>query len=132
MVSSVQVEPGWISLAPRLRWWHAHSWWASQEWRLELGRVLGTVARLVLHGPQRPQCGLLRLGQPSNPCDIQALIGPVAAQGAQQLGALQVPEPDGPVIAATGQPVPVGTHLERLDCPRMRLLHPRALPTLDL
>lgn len=37
------------------------------------GRVLGTVARLVLHGPQRPQCRLLCLGQPSNPCDIQTL-----------------------------------------------------------
>ena len=104
MVSSVQVEPGWISLAPRLRWWHAHSWWASQEWRLELGRVLGTVARLVLHGPQRPQCGLLRLGQPSNPCDIQALIGPVPPQRSQMLAALDIPDVDDAIIPATGEP----------------------------
>jgi len=45
----------------------------TEEAVLELGRVLGTVARLVLHGPQRPQCRDLGLGQPSNPCHIQTL-----------------------------------------------------------
>src|SRR5258708_20005832 len=48
------------------------------------------------------------------------------------LATLQVPDVDGPIIAATGQPAPIGTHLERLHGPLMRLLYPHALPTLDL
>src|SRR5258708_28971704 len=48
------------------------------------------------------------------------------------LATLQVPDVDGPIIAATGQPAPIGTHLERLHGPLMPLLYPHALPTLDL
>src|SRR5260370_34044059 len=48
------------------------------------------------------------------------------------LATLQGPDVDGPIIAATGQPATIGTHLERLHGPLMRLLHPHALPTLAL
>ena len=96
---------------------------------LALGRVLGTVARLVLHGPQG---GDLGLGQSSDAGDIEALVGPVAAQGVQMLATLQVPDLDGPIIAATGQPAAIGTDLERLHGPLMGFSHPDALPVLQI
>ena len=71
----------------------------------------------VLNSPQGPQRGLLGLGQSSDARDIEALVGPVAPQRAQSLATLEVPEHNGPVIAATGEPAAIGTHLERLYCP---------------
>src|SRR5205823_14549795 len=56
----------------------------------------------------------------------------VASHRAQMLATVQVPEHDGPVIPATGEPAPIGTHLERLHHPLMRFLHPHALPAVHL
>src|SRR2546422_2467483 len=86
----------------------------------------------LLNSSQRTQGGLLRLGQSSDPSDIQALVGPVASQRAQRLATVQVPEGDDPVIPATGQRAAIGTHLERLDGPLMRFSHPYALPAVHL
>src|SRR2546427_1781573 len=86
----------------------------------------------LLNSSQRTQGGLLRLGQSCDPSDIQALVGPVASQRAERLATVQVPERDGPIIPATGQNTPIGTHLERLDGPLMRFSHPHALPALHL
>src|SRR5258708_4129291 len=94
--------------------------------------MLGAVSSLVLHGPQGAQRCLLRLGHAPDARDIEALIGPVATQRAQQLAALEVPEPDGPVIAATCQSAPIRTHLEGLHRPQMGLAHPHALSALEL
>src|SRR5260370_41695548 len=94
--------------------------------------VLGAVPGSILNGPQGPQRGLLRLGQAPDPRDRGPLVGAVASQRAQMLATLQGPDVDGPIIAATGQPAPLGTHLERLHGPLMRPLYPPALPTLHL
>src|SRR3989442_11242377 len=99
---------------------------ASQPRWLELGHVLGAVLSLVLNCPQGTQGGDLGLGQSSDARDIQSLVGAVAAQSAQMLATLEVPEPDRPVIAATGQPAPIGTHLECLHPPVMRFSLPHA------
>src|SRR5258706_5732793 len=48
------------------------------------------------------------------------------------LATVQVPERDGPIIPTAGQHAPIGTHLERLDCPLMRLAHLHARPAVDL
>src|SRR2546430_12739819 len=82
----------------------------------------------LLERPQGPQPHLLRFGEPPDAGDIEPLIGPVAAQGTQQFAALEVPEPDGPVIAATGQEATIGTHLEGLHRPLMGFSLPYALP----
>src|SRR6266496_1876614 len=87
---------------------------------------------LVLHCPQRSERSQLGLGQALSPCDIEALVGSVAAQCAAMLTALQVPERDSPVVPATGQRAAIGTHLERLHHPLMRFLHPHALPALHI
>src|SRR6266566_9966925 len=94
--------------------------------------MLGAVSSLVLHGPQRTQGGLLRLGQTPDACDIQSLVGSIPPQRAQMLATVQVPDSDGPVIPATGQPAPIETHLERLHRPLMRFSLPHALPALHL
>src|SRR6266567_5606728 len=103
-----------------------------QPWWSESGSVLDAWYRSALHRPQRTQGGLLRLGQSPDPRDIEALVGAVASQRAERRATLEVPDSDGPVLPAAGQPASIGTHLERLDCPLMRLLHPHAPPTLDL
>src|SRR2546422_10551757 len=100
--------------------------------RPDLRSLLGDCHRRALNSSQRTQRGLLRLGQAPDPCDLEPLVGAVASQCAQMLATLQVPDSDGPVLPAAGQPAPIGTHLERLHGPLMRLLHPHALPTLDL
>src|SRR5204863_7625273 len=48
------------------------------------------------------------------------------------LATVQVPERDGPVLPAAGQRAAIGTHLERLHRPLMRLLLPHALPAVHL
>src|SRR5260370_41591675 len=78
------------------------------------------------------QRGLLCVREASDARDIEPLIGPVTTQRAEQLAALEVPEPDGPVIAATGQSAPIRTHLEGLHRPQMCLAHPHALSALEL
>src|SRR5438046_521103 len=97
-----------------------------------MGSMLGAVRSLVLHCPQRSERSQLRLGQAPDARDIQSLVGAVAAQRAERLTTLQVPECNDPVIATTGQCAAIGTHLERLHHPPMRFLHPHALPTLHL
>ena len=81
-----------------------------------LWSLLGGWHRSVLHRPQGAQGGLLRLGQSPDPRDIQSLVGAVASQRAQMLATLQVPDSDGPVIAATGQPASIG-------CRKPQILH---------
>src|SRR3954470_11798619 len=78
------------------------------------------------------QRGLLRLGETPDPRDIEALIGSIPSQRAERFATLQVPERDDPVIPAAGQSASIGTHLERLDCPLMRLLHPHAFSALHV
>src|SRR2546429_8022275 len=48
------------------------------------------------------------------------------------MAALKVPEPDRSVIAATGEPAAIGTHLEGLHRPLVSLLLPHTLATLHL
>src|SRR5690349_11618034 len=81
------------------------------------GPLLGALSGSILNGPQGPQGGDLGLGQPSNPGDIEPLVGPVAAQGAQMLATLEIPEHDGTVIPATGQLAAIGTHSDRVYRP---------------
>src|SRR5437879_10108251 len=94
--------------------------------------LLGAVHRTILPRPQRAQRLLLRLGESSNPRDVEPLVGAVASQRAQILAPLEVPEHNGSVIPATGEPAPLGTHLERLHHPPMGLLHPHTLSAVDL
>src|SRR5258708_9796619 len=103
--------------------------------RLELGCLLGAAAlliRLVLQGPQGAQRRLLGLGQTPDARDSEALLGPVATQGAHVFAAVHIPEPDGPIIAATGEPVAIGTDLEGLHLPLMGFSHPQARSALHL
>src|SRR2546425_8702414 len=86
----------------------------------------------ALNGPQRAQRCLLRLGQSPDPGDSESLVGSVTPQSSQLLAALQVPQGDGPVIPATGQPEAIGAPPDRTDRPLMRLSHPHALPALDI
>ena len=86
----------------------------------------------ILNCPQCTQRDLLRLGQASDPCDIQTLIWPIASQRAERLATVQVPEHDGSIIPATGQPTPIGTHLQRPDRPLMGLAHLRTLLSGEL
>src|SRR6266436_909578 len=103
-----------------------------QPQRPELGSVLDGWHRSALHRSQRAQRRLLRLGQALHPADIEALVGPVAPQRPQVLAALEIPDVDGPVIAATGQSAAIGTHSERLDRPLMPLPKRQALPALHV
>src|SRR5258708_11667084 len=86
----------------------------------------------TLNGPQCVQRRPLCLGQSLDPGDIESLVGSVTPQCPQLLPALEVPQDDGPVIPATGQPAPIGTSPERTDRPLMRLSHPHALPALHI
>src|SRR5260221_2181130 len=116
------VGPGPPASSPR-------SWWASQPPRLELGCLLGAAAlliRLVLQGPQGAQRRLLGPGEPPDAGDVEALVGPVATQGAQGFAAMHIPEPDGPIIAATGDSFAIGTDLEGLHLPLMGFSHEQA------
>src|SRR5258706_10895693 len=92
------------------------------------GPLLGALRGSILHGPQGPQGGHLGPGQASDARDIEPLVGPVAAQGAQMLATLELPEHNSPVIPATGQLAAIGTHSDRVYRPLMRLSHPQALP----
>src|SRR5437660_1107039 len=103
-----------------------------QPWWSKSGSVLDAWFRSALHRPQRTQRDLLRLGQSPDPRDIEPLVGAVASQRAQMLAMLQIPDSDGPVIAAAGKPASIGTHLERLHRPLMRFLLPHALPAVHL
>src|SRR5258708_30257613 len=98
--------------------------WASTPWEPDLGSVLGAVHGSILNGPQGTQRGLLRLGQAPDARDIEPLLPPVTPQCLQQIAALEIPDVDDTIIPATGQPAPIGTHLERLHGPLMRLLYP--------
>src|SRR5260370_13300613 len=100
--------------------------------QLDRSSVLVAVASSVLHGPQRTQRGLLLLGQAPDPCDIKALVGPVASQRAQSLATLEVPEHNGPVIAATGEPAAIGTPLHAVHGPAMFTQHPGRRRTCHL
>src|SRR5213076_1468121 len=126
MVSCVQVEPGWICLAPQRCQRRARA-------RLELGCLLGAAAlliRLILHGPQGTQGGDLGLGQSSDARDSEALVGPVTAQRAHMLATFELPEVDGSVISTTGQQLPIGTLPEREDRSLMCCSHPQAFSAL--
>src|SRR6266436_7699732 len=103
--------------------------------RLELGCLLGAAAlliRLVLQGPQGAQRRLLGLGQTPDARDSESLVGPVATQGAHVFAAVHIPEPDGPIIAATGDSFAIGTDLEGLHLPLMGFSHPQARSALQV
>src|SRR5215470_12360418 len=106
--------------------------------RLELGCLLGAAAllilpiRLVLQGPQDAQRRLLGHGQTLDARDSEALVGPVAMQGAQVFAAVHIPEPDGPIIAATGDSLAIGTDLEGLHLPLMGFSLPQARSALQV
>src|SRR5260221_13387843 len=121
-----ELHTGWNPVGsawlPRCAASSPRSWWASQPPRLELGCLLGAAAlliRLVLQGPQGAQRRLLGLGEPPDARDSESLVGPVATQGAQVFAAVHIPEPDGPIIAATGDSFAIGAHLEGLHLPLM-------------
>src|SRR2546429_2147002 len=103
--------------------------------RLELGCLLGAAAlliRLVLQGPQGAQRRLLGPGEPPDAGDVEALVGPVATQGAQGFAAMHIPDPDGPIIAATGDSFAIGAHLEGLHRPLMGFSIPQARSALQV
>src|SRR6266699_5495186 len=127
-----QVELSWTSPSPPRCPASPRCWWASTSWEPDLGSVLGTVHGSILNRPQGAQRRLLRLGHSPDPRDIEPLIGPVAPQGAQMFATVQIPEGNGPVVPATGQPAPIGTHLEPLHRSLMRSPYPYALFALDI
>src|SRR5260370_11856045 len=88
--------------------------------------------RSALNRAQREQRCLLRFCQPPDLGDSKSLVRSVTPQRPQLLPALDVPQGDGPVIPATGQPAPIGTSPERTDRPLMRLSHPHTLPALHI
>src|SRR6266700_1898398 len=90
------------------------------------GSLLGALRVSILNGPQGPQGGDLSLSQALDARDSEALVGPVTAQRAHMLAMFELPDVDGPVIAATGQPATIGTDLERLHDPLMGFSHPHA------
>src|SRR5260370_18837685 len=74
-----------------------------------VGRELHVLSGISQHGrwsalncPQRTQGGSLRVCQSPDPRDIEALVGAVGGQRAQQLSALDAPYLDGIVIPTTG------------------------------
>src|SRR3989442_2558471 len=77
---------------------------------------------------QRIQRRLLCLGETPDARDSEPLVESIPPQRLLQLATLEVPEPDGPVIPATGQPAAIGTHLHRVHPPPMSLLHAHARP----
>src|SRR5712692_9375422 len=103
--------------------------------RLELGclrEAAALLSRLVLQGPQGAQRRLLSVGQTPDARDREALVGPVATQGAQGFAAAHIPDPDGPIIAATGDSFAIGTDLEGLHLPLMGFSHPQARSALQV
>ena len=92
---------------------------------------LAANARIFVRS-QGAQRNLLCLGEPLDAGDSEALIGSIPPQCLQRLATLEVPEPDGSVIAANGQPGASGTHLERMHRSLMGFLHPHAIPALQI
>src|SRR5260370_40557619 len=92
--------------------------------RPELESMLGAVSSPVLHCPQGAQRGLLRLGHAPDARDIESLVGAILPQRLELLATLEVPERNDPVIPATGQHAPIGTHPERLNGLLLRSPHP--------
>src|SRR5260370_37924545 len=126
MLSCIQVDPGWIELVPPQCQRRARALLVGQLAAAARTGPPALLIRLVLHGPQGTQGGDLGLGQALDARDSEPLVGPVAAQRAQSMATLEVPEPDRSVIAATGEPAAIGTDLERLYDPLMRFSHPHA------
>src|SRR5207248_389284 len=97
--------------------------WAGQTLSLfillsmRVSHYLRCQAQKRSQSPQRAQRRLLRLRQSFHPADIESLVGSVTPQCSQMLGGLQVPERDGPIIAAAGQEATIRTYLERLHRP---------------
>src|SRR5436309_8813984 len=102
------VSEGWTSPLPRVATGYARSWGAMKLRWPELGSMRGAVRSLVLHCPQRTQRGLLRLGQAPDARDIESLVGSIPPQRLEMLATLEIPEHNGPIIPATGQPAPIG------------------------
>ena len=77
----------------------------------------------LLDRSQRSQRGFLRLGESLRRGDIEPFVGTVTPQRPQMFAALEIPDVDGPVVPATGEPAPIGTQLQRLHRPLMRPAH---------
>src|SRR2546426_1544624 len=60
-----------------------------------------------LERSQGAQRRLLRLGETPDVRNIESLVGSIPPQRLQRLATVQVPEQDGPVIPATGQPAAI-------------------------
>src|SRR3989442_2146020 len=103
-----------------------------KQGKAHLRSLLGASGRRTFNRAQRAQRRLLRLGQSPNPGDIESLVRSVTTQCLQLLATVQVPQGDGSVIPATGQPAPIGTSPERTDRPLMRLSHLHALPAVHI
>ena len=74
--------------------------------------ILIVELRLLGRGLYRPQSlegGLLRLRQPGRVGDVHALVGSLGLEGFETFAALNVPEFDGCVRAATGHKAAIGT-----------------------
>src|SRR5260370_12350068 len=126
MLSCIQVDPGWIELVPPQCQRRARALLVGQLAAAARTGPPALLIRLVLHGPQGTQGGDLGLGQALDARDSEPLVGPVAAQRAQSMASLEVPEPDRSVLAATGEPAAIGTDLEPMYDPLMRFSHPHA------
>src|SRR5690242_5453655 len=77
--------------------------------------------RIILYCSQSPQSCFLCLGHALDACDIEPLVGTVTAQRLQGFSAVQIPDPDRPIIPATSQQATIGTPLERPDGPLVSL-----------
>jgi hypothetical protein len=67
-------------------------------------------------------------GQAPDSRNIETLVGPVTSPAVERLATLHVPEHNGAVIAATGQPAAVRAQPERAHHTLMRRLHLDARP----
>src|SRR5258708_3017839 len=101
-------------------------WWPAS------GDVLRVRRGSTLNRPQRTQRRQLRLGHSSDPRDIESFVRPVTPQRPYIPALLQTPQSNRIVVPATGQRLPVGTHLERLDPSLMLLPKRQALPMLHV
>jgi hypothetical protein len=90
------------------------------------------VTRRCFERSQGAQRGLLCVGEPPDARDSESFVGAIPPQGSQKLTSFEVPEHDRSIIAATGQPAAIGTHLERVHCFLMPLFRMHTLSPLDL
>ena len=91
-----------------------------------------SIPHVLLESSQCKERGFLGRGKSLCPGNIESFVGSVALQRAHQLGALQVPHLDRPILTTTGEQLTIGADLEGVDSSLMRLSHRQALSALRL